>query len=336
MWFHHMFAYDQQQVSDIAHVVKSSLITSFLWQTGSEWHCTFGESSLITFFSFDQTVCKSHYTFSERDSSHHFLWPKACEWHWTFYKRQGSLITFIPMTNREWVTLHIVWVAVLWHIFLLPTASEWYCTLCERQFHHILSYDQQQVSDIAHFVKHSHHIFFYDQQAVSGIAHFVKGSLITPIPIMNREWVALHVLWTGVSSHSFLWPTVGEQHCTFCERQSHHSFSYDQQAVSDVAHFVKNSHISSSYNQQPVSDIVHSIKGILIWTSFPIINSKWVILHFRKSSPIISFPMTNREWVTLYNLWKVVSSHLFLWPTGSEWHCTFGERGSHDTFSYEQ
>ena len=26
---------------------------------------------------------------------------------------------------------------------------------CERQFHHILSYDQQKVSDIVHFVKGS-------------------------------------------------------------------------------------------------------------------------------------------------------------------------------------
>ena len=64
-----------------------------------------------------------------------------------------------------------------------------------------ISYNQQQVSDIAQFVKVSHHIFhdyqfvsdiahvkgsliifFCDQQNVSDIAHFAKGSLITSFP----------------------------------------------------------------------------------------------------------------------------------------------------------
>ena len=35
--------------------------------------------------------------------------------------------------------------------------------------------------------------------------------------------------------------------------------------------------------------------------------------------------MVKRKWVTLNILWKVVSLHLFLWPTGSEWHCIFYE-----------
>ena len=159
---------------------------------------------------------------------------------------KGSLITSFPMTNREWVTLHILWKAVsstsfpmtnslwavtlhiLWkavssHLFLWLTACKWHCTLCERL---------------------SHHIFSYDQQLVSDIAHFVKDSLITYFPMTNSEWVTLQILWKAVSSHLFLWPTVGEWHCTFCERQSHHIFSYDQQEVSDMAHFVEGSLIT--------------------------------------------------------------------------------------------
>ena len=114
---------------------------------------------------------------------------------------------------------------------------------------------------------------------MSDIAHFVKGSLITSFPMTNREWVTFHILWKTVSSHLFLWVTACEWHCTFCERQSHHIFSYDQ---------------------QPVSDIAYAETGSLI----------------------ISFPMTNSLWVTLHILWKAVLSHLFLWPTGSEWNCT--------------
>ena len=120
--------------------------------------------------------------------------------------------------------------------------------------------------------RQSHHIFSYDQRVS---AHFVKSSLITSFPVTNRLWVTLHILWKAVSSHLSLWPTVCECCCTFCERQSHHICSYDQQQV---------------------SDIVHSVKGSLI--------------------------MTNRKWVTLHILWKAVSSHLFLWPTASEWYCT--------------
>ncbi len=32
--------------------------------------------------------------------------------------------------------------------------------------------------------------------------------------------------------------------------------------------------------------------------------------------------MANSLWATLHILWKAVSSYLFLWLTGSEWHCT--------------
>ena len=38
--------------------------------------------------------------------------------------------------------------------------------------------------------------------------------------------------------------------------------------------------------------------------------------------------MTNSLWVRSHILWKAVSPHLFLWPTGSEWDCTFCEMQS--------
>jgi len=178
------------------------------------------------------------------------------------------------MTNSEWVMLHILWKSVSSHLFLWPTASQWHCKFCERQPHHILSYDQQAVSDIA---------------------HYVNNSLITSLPMTNSLWVTLHILWKVVLSHIFLWPTASEWHYMFCERQlqSHHIFSYDsQQQVSDVAHSVKDSHHIFSYDQQEVSDIVHFVKGSLIY--------------------------------------------LFLWPTGSKWHCTFCERQSYHFSYYDQ
>ena len=136
------------------------------------------------------------------------------------------------MPNSLWV---ILWKAVSWSS--LTTNRKWvtwHCTFCETQFYPIVSFDQQLVSDISHFVKghrmtcflvinskwvtldicerQSRHIFSYDQQSVSDIA----------------------LLWKAVSPHLSLWPTACEWHCTFCERQSHHIFSYDQQHVSNI------------------------------------------------------------------------------------------------------
>ena len=148
---------------------------------------------------------------------------------------EGCFITPFSMANSLWVTLHTLWKAVSSYSFLWPTASEQYCTFYERQSHHILSYDQQSVSDIA---------------------HSVNGSLITSY---NQQWVSnkLHILWKTVSSHLFLWPIASEWHWRYFWRQSHHTFFYDQQSVSDIAHFAK---------------------GSLI-TSFPMSNSKWAMLQ---------------------------------------------------------
>ena len=204
--FHHIFSYHQQPVSDIAHCVKCSLITSFpitnrmwvtlhsLWKavtshislspTGCEWHCTFCERQPHHIFSYDQ---------QQVSEIAHFV--------------KGSLITSFPITNRMWVTLHTLWKLVLSHPFLWPTVCEWNCSFCVCQSHHIVPYDQQLVSDI--------------------VTHFVNGILIPFFPITNRMWVTLHTLWKRVSSQHFLWLTASQWYCTFCERQTEHITSYD-------------------------------------------------------------------------------------------------------------
>ena len=166
---------------------------------------------------------------------------------------KGNLITSFPMTNSLWVALY----------------------MCEGVF--ITSFPMTD-SEWVTLQIYSCHIFSYDQQQVSDIAHFVKVNFITSFPMTNRKWVTLYVLWKAGSSHLFPWPIACEQHYilqkafwphlflqptgsewhwAFCERQSHHIFSYDWQLVSDIAHVVKGS-------------LIHI---------FPTINSQWVILH---------------------------------------------------------
>ena len=150
------------------------------------------------------------------------------------------------MTVREWVTLHILWKAVPSHLFLWPTASEWHSRCCERQSHHIFSYDQQKVSAIADFLRDS--ISSYDEQLVSDIADFVKDSLMTSFPMTNSKWVTLDILWKAISSHLFLWPTDCEWHCSFCERQSYVTFfSMVNSKWVTLHRFVKHCPITFSY-----------------------------------------------------------------------------------------
>ena len=163
------------------------------------------------------------------------LWSTGSEWHCTFCQR--SSITSFPMINSKWVTL-----------------------FCERQSHHIFSYDQQGVSDIATFSeRQSHHIFSYDNNRKWVILHILWHSLITSFPMNNSKWVTLHVLWKVVSPH------------------------FSQQRVSDIADFVKGSLTVISF---PLTNslwvtchIAHPVKGSLI-TSFSMINSLWVTFMF--------------------------------------------------------
>ena len=51
---HHIFSYDQQSVSGIAHLQKALSSHPFLWPTGCEWHSTSCERQSHQFFSYDQ------------------------------------------------------------------------------------------------------------------------------------------------------------------------------------------------------------------------------------------------------------------------------------------
>ena len=272
------------------------------------------------------------------------LWPTASEWIADFVK--GSLITFFPMNNSQWVTLHILWKSVWSHLFWWPIGSEWHCTCWETQFHQI---------------------FFYDQQSVSDILDFVKGSLVTSFP---REWVTLHTLWKTVLSHPSLQPAPCELHCNILwksvpwvitsslitnrEWETLHilwkgvssSFSYDQQRVSDITHLVEGNLItlfpmtnslwvalyiwwkafSPHFFLWPTACEWHCRFSLI--TYFHMTNSLWVIGILVEGSLITAFPMTNSVWVTLQILSKAVSSYFFLWPTGSEWQYKFCETPS--------
>ena len=359
------------------HILRKPVSSHlFLWPTVCEWYCAFCEMQSHHIFPMTNSLWVILQTLWKASIWCCFLWPIASEWHCKCCERQShhifpydqqhvsdiaqSLITHFPMTNSEWVTLHILWNAISWHLCLWPIASELHCTFCEGQSHHILSYDHQVVSDIAHFVKSSLitsfpmtnrqwvtlHILWkavssylsHHQQLVSDIAHFVKDSLITAFPMANSWGVTLHIFWKAVSSHLLLWPTGCEWHCTCCKRQSHHTLSYGQQQVRHCTCSNESSLITSSisYEQQNVCDIAHFVKGNLI-TSFPMTNSLWVRLHIlMKGSLVTLFPMTNSKWVRLHILWKAVSSCLFMWPTECLWHCTFCEGQSHDILSYYQ
>ena len=299
----------------------------------------------------------------------HILW-KAVSTHFT------------TMTNSRSVALHILWIVVSSHPFLWPTASEWHCTFCERQSHHIFSYDQQEVSDIAHLVKYSL-VTSFPTTTASEFAHLWKVAHHI-FYMTNSKWVALHIFWTVVPSHVFLWstasewhwilwktvsshlficPTGSKWHCTFCETQSYHIFSYDQQGVSDIAHFVTGSLIMSSpmTNREWVTFHIlwkivssplflwpkackwhctfceresHHIISYYIWQK----ACEWHWKFYERQGSLITsaIPMTNRMWVTLHIVWKAVSSHIFLLPTASEWHCTFCERQFHHILSYDQ
>ena len=295
---HHIFTCNKQYVSGIPYFMHHHVINFFLWSTVCEGHSA-AKGNLMTWFPMINSQCVTlHILFitwftsvpvNNRKwvmvifwmvlSSNLFLWSTVCEWHCTIYAwlchniilygqqyvsyiahfMKDSVITFFAVTNSLWVTLHILWEAVSSHFSLPPIVCEWYCIFWDWWSYHIFSHEQQQVSDIAHFMKlerQSYHIFSYHQQSVSDI----------------------NTLWKQVS-HLFLWPTASEKCCTFCERQSHHIFSYHQQFVSDIAHFVKASlmilfkcqtvcqwlciiheqqfHHFLSYAQQGVSDIIH-------------------------------------------------------------------------------
>ena len=145
-----LFFYNQQDVSDIAHLVTGSLMTAFP-MSNSKWVTLNISGKAVTWiFSYDQQSVSdiAHFVIGSLLTSSPIT--IACEQHCTFCSRKSHLNIFFYDQQ------HVSKIACFEEgNFLWPTASELNCTLCERQSHCILSYDQQQVSDIVHFVKSS-------------------------------------------------------------------------------------------------------------------------------------------------------------------------------------
>jgi len=86
----HLF-YDQQFVCDIAHLMKGSLITSFL-MTNREWVTLqiLQKASHHVFSYYQQRVSDiAHFVKGSLITSSSYVWPIVCEWHCTFCERQA-------------------------------------------------------------------------------------------------------------------------------------------------------------------------------------------------------------------------------------------------------
>ena len=186
----HIFSHDQQFVSDIASERQSHDTHHY-----DQQRVSYVTGGLITSFPMTNSLWVTLHTF-ERQSHHIF-----------------------PITNREWVTFYILWKVDLSQLSYHQQEVSDIDILAKASLttHCIISYPQQQVSDIADFVKASLITYLPMTNSEWVTLHFVKASLIIQFPMTNRVWVTLHILWNTVLSDPFLWPTVCEWHCTFCE-----------------------------------------------------------------------------------------------------------------------
>ena len=258
-------------------------------------------------------------------SSHLCLWQTGSQWHQILWKVASSHLSYNQQEVSD--TAHSVKSHVTSSI-TMSKGSEWQCTFCDKQSHHIqFIYDQQFVSDVTFCERQSHHIFSHGQQRVSDVAHFVKVSFFK-----WKQSEVSDVAYFVKGSHDFPWWAACEWHCTFCEKESHHMFSYDYQKVSDsqTLHTLWKEFHALSYDQQRVSGITNFMKDSLI-TCFRTTNRLWVTAHFVKHNHRVTcFPMINSLSVIHILIYIVWSS----WPTGSEWHHTLCGKESHDIFIY--
>lgn len=166
--------------------------------------------------------------------------------------------------------------------------------------YNILCYDQQEVSDIPHFVqRQSHHILCHNQQGVSDIADFLEGSLITSGTMIHREWVKFHIFCKGGLSHLFLWPIGSQWHCrVFWKRVSSHIVLINRLWVTFQS-FHKRSLI----------------------TSCALTNRQWVTLHFFWYHVFLPW-QTVCEWYS-HSFENTISLLPVLWPTEGEYPYPF-------------
>ena len=283
------------------YCVSRQLMTSFLWPTGSEWHCTFCEMSS---FPMTNSLWVSLHIFCERQS--HYILPMAnspwvplhiavkgihsvtsCHminrlWVTLCIVVQSRTITPFLMTNSLWVTFHIVMKGIAITSFPL-TSRKWvrFHILWKAFLSHLLLWPTESEWHCT----------------------FVKGSLMTSFTRTNRKWMS----------------------CNFCETQSHDTFYYDQQSVSlNIAHFVNRVlwHLFLWPTPACESHCTLLWKAVISYFSLWSTDCEWHCTLWEGQS----YSMTNSLWVTLHwNIfWKgVFESHILLWPTVGEWHCTF-------------
>ena len=101
---------------------------------------------------------------------------------WLLLCQAVSSIMFYPTTNSMWVTLLYFFARQSHQSFLIPwpTGSEWHCfiSLPGSLINHVLSHNQQYVSDTA---------FFLCMAVTSIISH----------PMINRKWVNCSISLPG-------------------------------------------------------------------------------------------------------------------------------------------
>ena len=179
------------------HIMLQGNLTIFCPMTNRMWVTqtlhTFLKSSLIA--SFCMTNRK---------------WVTLCNF-------LGNLISCCSMTNRKWVTLHTFWTGNLITSCPWLTGCGWDYTFSARQSDHILSYDQKDVSDIAHCSERQSEVTPcpMDISLWVTLHTFMKGYLISSCPMTNRKWVTfMHMFWKEISSHLVLRWTESEWCCT--------------------------------------------------------------------------------------------------------------------------
>ena len=187
---HHIFPYDQQQVSDIPHFVTVSSHL-FPWPTACEWHRIWSKCSLITPFLWQ--IASEWYFVRGSLVTSVFLWQQVSDIaQWV----KCSNITSFPMTNSLLVTSHILQKGILISFFSMID-SKWVAfTFCECQSHHIFCYNNSMWVTLLLLWKVVSSHLLHDEQLVSDLPDFVKGYLpISFFPMTNSKWVTLHIVW---------------------------------------------------------------------------------------------------------------------------------------------
>ena len=213
----------------------------------------------------------------------------------------GSLIISCPVSNDQWVTLHIYLKGCLIISFPMTNRAWGHCTFFWKAISSSIPMTNRQWVRIYVFLSGSLTL------PTAGESHATFSWISQQIVLWPGicEWHST-LIWKAVTSHLNLWPTVCECHCTMFWKLavSLSCFITNRQWVTFHICRIDCHHILS-YN-----------------------NRMWVIVFYimwkAPSSHLVLWP-TVCEWHQTV-LWKASSPHLVPWLTVCEWHCTFYER----------